>query len=152
MVVSIPESIKPSEEVMRTVTAVLLLFSMVPVLHACPVPETDKDRMERRQDGDDVVISTTVMSGGPGHMVLTSYAIDEKNQVTLKYTLIQSEENSQLDSLAYVKVEWRLKGVNLSQLSFKIQGQQLTFKQAELDQLRNQLNPQPRRDAELRSK
>jgi hypothetical protein len=124
---------------MKTVCAVLLVFSIVPVLHACSKPEQD---VLVRQDGDDVVVSTSVSSSGPGQMVMKSYAIDAKNRATLKYCLIQSEENSRLDSVAHIKIEWRLKGVRLGDLTFKVQGQKLIFGPDELDQLRDQLNGQ----------
>ena len=125
---------------MRTVCAVLLVFSIVPVLQACPKPEQDK--LALRQDGDDVVVSTSVSSSGPGQMVMKSHEIDAKNRVTLKYCLIQSEENSRLQSWTTVKIEWRLKGVRLGDLTFEVQGQKLIFGQGELDQLRDQLNQQ----------
>src|SRR5258707_10128106 len=72
------QSTKSSEEVMRTVCAVLLVFSIVPVLHACPKREQDK---LVRQDGDDVLVSTSVSSSGPGQMVMKSHEIDAKNRV-----------------------------------------------------------------------
>ncbi len=75
-------------------------------------------------------------------MVMKSHEIDAKNRVTLKYCLIQSEENSRLDSLAHIKIEWRLKGVRLGDLTFKVQGTKLIFGQDELDELRDQLNQQ----------
>lgn len=84
-------------------------------------------------------------------MVMKSYEIDAKRQVTLKYCLVQSVENSRLQSWSTVNIEWRIKGARLADLTFKVQGRKLIFQQAELDQLRDQLNRQvPRRDAELR--
>jgi hypothetical protein len=137
---------------MKTVSAVLLVFSMVPVLHACSMPKVVQDKLALRQDGDDVVVSTSVSSSGPGQMVMKSYEIDARNRVTLQYCLIQSEENSGLQSWSTVKIEWRLKGVRLGDLTFKVEGKKLVFEQDELDQLRDQLNQQfrPRRDASLR--
>jgi hypothetical protein len=137
---------------MRTLSAVLLVFGVVPALQACSAPRFFQDKLELRQDGEDVVVSTSVSSSGPGQIVMKSFTIDAKNSVTLKYCLIQSEDNSRLQSWTTVKIEWRLKGVRLGDLTFKVEGKKLIFEQDELDQLRDQLNGQfrPRRDASLR--
>src|SRR5262245_5302071 len=99
---------------MNVVGAMLLVFSMVRVPQSCGFPK--EDLLDTRQDWNDVVITTSVTMSGPGHMVVKSYEIDAKNHVTLKYCLFQSTENSQLQSLQTIKIEWRLKGVRLSDL------------------------------------
>ncbi len=129
---------------MKTICAVLLLFSTVPALQACAFPKAE--HLKIRQDGNDVVVSTSVTSGGPGIMVMKSYEIDGQ-KVTLKYCLVQSAENARLQSLSTIHIEWRIKGVRLADVTFKVQGRKLNFEQSELDQLREQLNKQfrPRR-------
>src|SRR5262249_5073537 len=126
MVVSIPNPPNRARNPMRSVAAVLLMFfSSVPFLQACAGPEKDANKLAMRQDGDDVVLSTTVTSSAVCHVVLTSYNIDANKHATLKYFLIESEE--QVRCLSPIKVEWRLKGVRLDDLTFRIQRKQSTF-------------------------
>lgn len=141
---------------MRIVAAVMLLFSLAPILHACSTPKSAEANLQLKQVGEDVIVSTTVESGGVGHMVLTSYMIDAKNHVTLKYCMIQSEENSRLDIFARIRIEWRLINIRLKDLSFEIDGSHMIVPAEQLRQLRNQLNKVlhdpdlPRQDAVLK--
>jgi hypothetical protein len=141
---------------MRIVAAVMLLFSFAPILQACSTPKKADTNLELKQVGEDVIVSTTLDSGGIGHMVLTSYVIDAKNHVTLKYCIIQSEQNSRLDIFARIRVEWRLANVRLQDLSFEIAGSQMIVPTEQLRRLRNQLDhvlhekDSPCRDAALK--
>jgi hypothetical protein len=125
---------------MKVFAAVIVLFSLAPILHACSTPKKAEANLKLKQVGEDVIASTTVESGGTGHMVLTSYNIDARNHVTLNYCIIQREENSRLDIFARIRVEWRLTNVRLKDLSFEIDGRHMIVPTEQLRQLRNQLN------------
>lgn len=125
---------------MRILAPVIVLFSLAPILQAGSMPKKAKANLTLKQVGEDVIVSTTVESGGTGHMVLTSYSIDARNHVTLNYCIIQSEENSRLDIFARIRVEWRLTNVHFKDLSFEVDGRHMIVSTEQLRQLRNQLN------------
>jgi hypothetical protein len=134
---------------MNFLATALLFLALDPNPQGCGIPYQAEDavndknvvepQLTIRQDGDDLVVSTNILSSGIGHVVLTRYTIDGKKVATLHYTLIQSEEHARLDCLASVNVVWRLKNTKVGDVTFNVQGKELTFSMAELKQLSEQL-------------
>ena len=124
---------------MKIVAATLLMFSLAPWVRASDAP-TQPGQLSYRQDGADLVISLNVTSSGIGHIVIENHQFDGKKNVTLKYCVVQSEEDSSLDRLAFLDIEWRLKGVKMGDVACKVDGQHVTFPRADLKDLRDKLN------------
>jgi|SRR5262249_43883167 len=123
----------------------LLALSMASVAQACDSPKVvdasvvaqKEPQLAFRQDGAALVITATISINGSPRVLLTSHRIDGNN-VTLRYTVIQSSDPL-IRCLKPLTIEWHTRRITNQGVRFKVEGNQLSFADAELKQLSEQL-------------
>lgn len=123
---------------------VLALF-VTPALPATAEfrPKTESELTYNR-DGDDLIISTTILVPGGPHLVLTTFDSSE-TMPRLKYTVIRNADvfgfgwkDGLHHALKSVKIEWRLKGFSKTHpglAPYSVFGEVIALSNEELIQL-----------------
>jgi hypothetical protein len=106
------------------------------------VAPNSQPKLTIKVDGTDVVVSTTITANNSPHVLQTSYRVDGKLKIHLKYVLIQNTDLL-AGSLKPVTVTWRIKGLAAIpvpyQPTYHIEKTELLFSTAELADLLPQL-------------
>lgn len=96
-------------------------------------PKTEPE-LTYKQDGDTLIVSTTVTINGSDHVLLTSVDRTEQNPPRLRYTIFQNSDVL-VRGEKKVTIEWRLKGYKDGDKSFKVVGQVVMLNTEELKEL-----------------
>lgn len=106
-------------------------------------PAKGQPKLEFKVDGADLIVTTKVTANNSPHVLQTSYYVNSKQEVQLKYILIQNTDLL-VRSQKKVQVTWRLKGMAAlpapANLSFHVEPTNLTLSSAELGVLIPQLD------------
>jgi hypothetical protein len=117
---------------MRLMTLALLL---TPALTARAEfrPKTEPE-LTHRQDGDDLITSTTILVPGGAHLVLTTFDNTDALMPGLRYTVIRIADNVD-NGWRPGKIEWRLKGFAKAHpglAPYRVSGQVIALSMEEL--------------------
>jgi hypothetical protein len=124
-------------------TRLSLALCLTPALAAAEDPPkrdlAPQPVLSFKQDGDDLVVTTSVRANGSDHVLLTGHYKRGKD-VVLRYTLIQNRDRlvrveAETRSQKMVGIEWRLKGQKKDDTGFKVEAHYLMLTTAELEQL-----------------
>ena len=112
----------------------------------------EKPELTFRQDGDDLVVTTTLRVNNSPHVVLTDFAIMQpKNEVHLSCSVIQNRDLL-VRSRKEIEVEWRLPRHKKGDESYRVESWPITPGTGELEQAIPKLQELMRAGQEFKGK
>ena len=111
-----------------------------------------EDELTFRQDGDDLVVTTTLTVNNSPHVVLTDFAmISPKDEVHLSCSVVQNRDLL-VRSRKEIKVEWRLPRHKKGDRSYRVESWPITPGTGELQQAIPKLQELMRAGQEFKAK